>query len=121
MQDKYFLLRREILLKNKFMEIAFLFDGRMAILSSVEPKQFALHVPKGKNSPSLIADFLDTCPGIEVEKVSRAFEKADVISFRSEGQPWEDVVEEVCNAINDIYDTDIRVVNSLLTPPPAMA
>lgn len=101
------------------MEIAFLFDGRMAVLSSIEPHEYALHIPKGNNSPSLIADFLDTCPGIEVEKVNRAFQNSDVISFKSEGQPWEDVVEEVCNAINDVYDTDIRVSRdrSIPTPP----
>lgn len=94
----------------------------MAILSSIEPHEYALHVPKGKNSPALIADFLDTCPGIEVEKVNRAFQKSDVISFKSDGQPWENVVEEVCNAINDVYDTDIRVSrNSFIpTPPPSL-
>ena len=105
------------------MEIAFLFDGRMAILSSIEPNEYALHVPKGKNSPALIADFLDTCPGIEVEKLNKALQNSDVISFKSDGLPWENVVEEVCNAINDVYDTDIRVSrnSSFLTPPPILA
>lgn len=105
------------------MEIAFLFDGRMAVLSSIEPNEYALHVPKGKNSPALIADFLDTCPGIEVEKLNRALQNSDVISFKSDCQPWENVVEEVCNAINDVYDTDIRISrnSSISTPPPILA
>lgn len=104
------------------MEIAFLFDGRMAVLSCIEPHEYVLHVPKSKNSPALIADFLDTCPGIDVEKVNRAFQNSDVISFRSDGLPWENVVEEVCNAINDIYDTDIRISRNCPIPtPPILA
>ena len=101
------------------MEIAFLFEDRMAILSSIEPNEYALYVPKGKKSPALIADFLDTCPGIDVEKVNKAFKNSDVISFKSDGQSWENVVEEICNAINDVYDTDIRVSRNpgVLIPP----
>lgn len=98
------------------MEIAFLFGGETAILSSIEPDQYALHVPKGKNSPSLIADFLDTCPGIDVEKVSKDFKNSDVISFKSENF-WEEIVEEVSNAISDVYDRDIRVVRASMLSP----
>lgn len=98
------------------MEIAFLFGGETAILSSIEPDHYALHVPKGKNSPSLIADFLDTCPGIDVEKVSQDFENSDVIGFTSENL-WSDVVEEVGNAISDVYDEDIRVVRASMLSP----
>lgn len=101
------------------MEIAFLFDGYMAILSSIEPDEYVLHVPKGKNSPALIADFLDTCPGVDVEKVDKAFQNSDVISFKADGVSWENIVEEVCNAINDVYDADITVKrgSALLAPP----
>lgn len=91
------------------MEKAFVFDGSMAILSSIEPEEFALHLPKAKNSPALIADFLDSVPGIEVEKVNKVFRHSDVISFRSHELQTSEVVEEVINAISDVYDTDVQV------------
>lgn len=107
------------------MEIAFLFKtfengekrDRMARLHSILPGKCILAVPKGKNSPALLADFLDKCPGFSVKQIDKYNKEADLIFFTTEGLYWSETVEEVCNAINDIYDADITFSRPIPTPP----
>lgn len=107
------------------MEIAFLFKTiengeereRMARLYGILPGRNILAVPKGKNSPALLADFLDKCPGFSVCGIDRSHKVADLIGFTTKDIYWSEIVEEVCNAINDIFDTDISIPRPLPTPP----
>ena len=110
------------------MEIAFLFktieNGEekelMARLHCILPERYILAVPKGKNSPALLADFLDKCPGFTVTRIDKSHKQADLISFTTKEKYWNETVTEVCNAINDIYDTDISIPRQLPTPPPPL-
>lgn len=106
------------------MEIAFLFKTiengeereRMARLYGILPGRNILAVPKGKNSPALLADFLDKCPGFSVRGIDRSHKVADLIGFNTTDIYWSEIVEEVCNAINDIYDVNITIPTPLPTP-----
>ena len=107
------------------MELAFLFktieNGEerdlMAKLHCILPERYILAVPKGKNSPALLADFLDKCPDFSVSRIDKSHKQADLIYFSTQGKFWEETVVEVCNAINDIYDTDISIPRPIPTPP----
>lgn len=107
------------------MELAFLFktieNGKernlMARLHCVLPGKYILAVPKGKNSPALLADFLDKCPGFSVRRIDKSHNEADLICFTTKENYWDETVEEVCNAINDVFDTDISFPRPLHTPP----
>ena len=107
------------------MEIAFLFKtiengverNLMARLHGILPGKYILKVPKGKNSPALLADFLDKCPGFFVRQIDQSHREADLISFNTKDIYWSEIVEEICNAINDVFDADITIPRHLSTPP----
>ena len=99
------------------MEIAFLFrtieNGKernlMARLHGIIPGKYILAIPKGKNSPALMADFMDKCPGVSVEEINKSFKPADLIFLKTEDVYPNELVEEICNAINDVFDTDVSI------------
>lgn len=108
------------------MELRFIFicnEGgepkeREANLHGILPDRYILSVPKGKNSPALLADFLDRCPGINVRGIDKTHPDADIITFRTDGLYKSEVVQEVCNGINDVFDTDIHIQRMCCTPAP---
>lgn len=99
------------------MEITVIFSGYDATLSSIESGNYVLRLPKARNASMMIADFLDTVPDFNVLSVERIPENHDLIHFKTDScVSWSEVVEEVVNAISDIYDCDVRVVRFPLTP-----
>ena len=77
-------------------------------MTGIEPNEFTLYLPKGFNT-STIADFLDGVPGMEVWKIGRDFRYTDEVRLRSK-LSVADITEEVCNALNDVFERDVRIV-----------
>lgn len=106
------------------MEVAFLFKieekgvykNLMARLHAITPDRYVLALPKWKDSLAHVADFLDSCPGIDVRQIDKTPEHADLVCLNCVGSDWGAVVEEVCNAINDVFDADITIPRSKQFP-----
>lgn len=99
--------------------IAFLFEDKMALLQHIYDCKFLLNVPKGKESVARLADFLDKCPDINVTRIYKK-ESFDVIKFDVDRFDLSYITEEVCNAINDVYDADVRIPRGNSVPPPIL-
>lgn len=91
------------------MKVKFKFDEYDAELSTLSSGSYVLHLPKVTVNTLSIADFLDKCPEFDVRMIDRTFKSYDVIYFRTNSRYSGEVVEEVLNAVSDVYDKPITV------------
>lgn len=99
------------------MEITIVFSGYHATLSSMEPGDYVLRVPKARNSTTLLADFLNNIPDFDVSSINKEAKSHDLIHFTTDlSITRTEVVEEVVNAVSDVYNCDVSVVRIPHTP-----
>lgn len=80
-------------------------------LGSHTDGRFRLQLPSTSYSSAKVADFIDGCPGFQVFDITHA-DGCDIIRFDTDNR-LPIIVEEVCNAITDVFDADVTICRPL--------